>query len=1149
MKAKRKLFRSLLVGFFLLLCVSLASSIVVAPAMETEASWVNRGKGSIYDKDSSFGQGIGDLNEDDAPEDIENDEGTNFFIKMINSVICWILSNIGKMLFSIMDGIGASLDQLIYGRLVTDTPLFTFDLSTGNVYGVVSAAMYSILRAIAVVLMIVVFMGKIALAAWKNGSVAKSSLRDAFTGFIGSALMLALMPNLVDLALFIRDVVLYLIGTTGATNLFGSQSSSSIIAVLGAAANDNIVSSIIFIAAVVLNLYFLLGYVGVALSMTVDFVLFPFVVIKSNYDKSTIGNWLTEMLSCMVVPIVDAILIMLPSFLGIYASSLDTIDSFGVAVVQVIICYLIIPTRAAARNILGLRVNPLESSGLFAAGALGMAAAKGLKNMIQDSKETKKNAAADQESAELEDDLAKLEKEEAEGGTASAYAQTGESSTEKPMQSADEMINKNEGFGENNGEPTDDMPLGKEQSYAEGLNEHLNAEGIDPENEQLPPEEEEDLQRELQDDERKLADLEQQKKMKEAEKEEIANDDSLSDEEKSEKLAAVDKEIGDLDKQMQSLGVDGKLRAANKRKSDLEAAYEETANSADLDEETRNRRLDSLSDQISEVDNEIAGLQREKKQQALKKEMADLAKEPATLREEKAKLQASAGTIGEQRDQLVRERAALVSKQGEYAVDSDGYRDIAQKISGIDQQIVAKDMELGANQARQSAIDTTLAKQESGLRDRQAYNLHERVKAQEAYDTANAQVADIRRQLKNGGASMTASGRAQLEEQLRTAEADMGKAQSRIGSLAAEDRRIAARLHEISPHLNQASPEALRAAKNEQKVKRAGIQREIANLNAQMEADKNENRYQYREKIAKLKSEVADCDYKTAKIDQMLDGMRGSDGRGAGDAGKSSSISSEYDKKRNAIMERYANVDNFERPEFSNISHEKRAQLYRERALRAPKILFRRRVGAVAGAVAGAGMGVWLGAAGVGVGGMFGSTIGGEVGESMANRSLAKRSAGPVNYENTPLDFHISSDLRDNTVTGQVRTVERVQAELAGSLESAKFQQAVQEELMDTNIIQQQIRVLFQENQVTPQNYEAKRDVLLKGLRPHLMETVERAEQRIVRQCAGKEYASLSPQVQHQIVQSVAMPNMEIFDDLTEQYLGERWQPYYNDYL
>lgn len=1148
MKTKRKLFRSLLAGFFLLLCVSLASSIVIAPAMETEASWINRGAGSIYDKDGNFGQGIGDLNEDDAPEEIENDEGTNFFIKMINSAICWILSNIGKMLFSIMDGIGASLDQLIYGRLVTDTPLFTFDLSTGNVYGVVSAAMYSILRAIAVVLMIVVFMGKVALAAWKNGSVAKSSLRDAFTGFIGSALMLALMPNLVDLALFIRDIMLYLIGTTGATNLFGSESSSSIIAVLGAAANDNIVSSIIFIAAVVLNLYFLLGYVGVALSMTVDFVLFPFVVIKSNYDKSTIGNWLTEMLSCMVVPIVDAILIMLPSFLGIYASSLDTIDAFGVAVVQVIICYLIIPTRAAARNILGLRVNPLESSGLFAAGALGMAAARGLKNMIQDSKETRKNAAADQASAEMEDDLAKLEQEEAEGGTASAYAQTGESSTEKPMQGADEIMNKNEGLDGENGERNDDMPLGKEQSYAEGLNEHLNAEGIDPESEPLSPEEEEDLQRELQDDERKLADLEQQKKLKEAEKEEIANDNSLSEEEKGEKMAAVDKEIGDLDKQMQSLGVDGKLRAANKRKSDLEAAYEETANSADLDDETRNRRLDSLSDQISEVDNEIAGLQREKKQQALKKEMADLAKEPATLREEKAKLQASAGTIGEQRDQLVRERAALVSKQGEYAVDSDGYRDIAQKISGIDEQIVAKDMELGANQARQSAIDTTLARQESGLRDRQAYNLHERVKAQEAYDTANAQAADIRRQLKNGGASMTASSRAQLEEQLRGAEGTMEKAQSRIGSLAAEDRRIAARLHEISPELNQTSPDALRSAKNEQKVKRAGIQREIANLNAQMEADKNENRYQYREKIAKLKSEIADCDYKTAKIDQMLDGMKGGDGRGASGAGRSS-ISNEYDKKRNAIMERYATVDNFERPEFSNISHEKKAQLYRERALRAPKILFRRRTGAIAGAVMGAGMGVWLGAAGVGVGGMFGSTIGGEVGESMANRSLTRRTVKPVNYDNTPLDFHISSDMRDNTVTGQVRTVERVQAELAGSLESDKFQQAVQDELMDTNIVQQQIRVLFQENQVTPQNYEEKRDVLLKGLRPHLMETVEKAEQRIVRQCAGKEYASLSPQVQRQIVRSVAIPNMEIFDDLTEQYLGERWQPYYADYL
>lgn len=1161
MRAKRKLFRSLLLGFFFLLCISFTSLSLFAPSIQAEASWVNRGEGSIYDRGDSFGHGVGDLNEDDAAEEAENDEGTNFFIDMINKVICWILSNIGNMLFSILDGIGASLDQLIYGRLVTDTPLFSFDLSTGNVYGVVSAAMYSILRAIAVVMMIVVFMGKISVSAWKSGAFAKSSLRDAFGGFIASALLLALMPNLVDLALFIRDVVLYLIGTTGATSLFGSNSSSSIIAVLGAAANENIVSALIYIAAVVLNLYFLLGYVGVALAMTVDFVLFPFVVIKSNYDKSAIGNWLTEMLSGMVVPIVDAILIMLPSFLGIYASSLDAIDSFGVAVVQVIICYLIIPTRAAARNILGLRVNPLESSGLFAAGALGMAAAKGLKNAIQEGKETRKNAASDQESAEMEDDLAKLEKEEADGSVASAYANTGESSTEKPMQTADEMMNKHDGleaktfdekfdgkgFAGNDENSFDDMPLGKEQSYAEGLSEHLSSEGIEPTEEHLTPEEEEDLQRELQDDERQLADLEQQKMMKEAEKDAIAEDDSLSDEERAEKLASVDNEIGELDKKMQSLGVDGKLRAADKRKSELEAVYEDTANSAELDDETKNRRLDSLSDQICDVDREIAGLQNQKKQQALKKEMADLAKEPAALRDEKARLQAAAGTISEERDALLRERSALASKQEEYAVGSEGYQNIAERIQGIDQKIAAKDMELGGNAARQGAIDGALMKQEQGLRDRQAYNLHERVKAQEAYETASAQAADIKRQLRNGGSTLTAGGKARLEEQLRTAQSDMGKAQSRLGSLAAEDRRIAARLHEISPQLNQMSEEELRSAKNEQKVKRAGIQREIANLNAQMESDKSENRNVYREKIAKLRSEVADCDYKSAKIDQMLDGMRS--GNEKGKAGRNTAISSEYDKKRNAIMERYANIDNFDRPEFSGISHEKKAQLYRERALRAPKILFRRRVGAVAGAAAGASMGVWLGAAGVGVGGIFGATIGGEAGESLANRSFAKRFDGPATYEGKPLEFHISSDVRDNTVTGQIRTVERVQAELASSLETEKFQQAVEDELMDTDMIQKQIRILFQENQVTPQNYETKRDTLLKALKPQLMATVERAEQRIVRQCAGQEYASLSPEVQNQILNSVALPNMDVFDDLTEQYLSERWQPYYTDYL
>ncbi len=1141
-RMNKRVFKSFFLGLFLIFCLSLSSSFAIA---NVQASWVNRGEGSIYD-DGNLGQGLGDLNEDDEPEDPETDEGTNFFIDMVVSVICSIISGAGKFLFSLLDKIGASLDYLIYGRLVTDTPFFTFDLSVGNVYGIVSAAIYSILRAVTIIVLIVIFISKISLSAWKSGQLAKSGLRDAFTGLVASVVMLLLMPNIVDVALFIRDVLLYLIGTEGARSLFGNDSAASIIAVLGASANENVVSAVIFFAAVLLNLYFLLGYGGIALNMVLDFVLFPFIVIKGNYDRSVFGKWITEILGCMAVPIIDAILIMLPSFLGILATESGGMDAFGIAVVQLLICYLIIPARTEARRKIGLPVNPLESSGFLAATALGMAAVRGIKNRYAESKAAKVGAKSDRENAQIEEDLAKLESEEAGVEKDSAFSRAAALASEGTMRSAEEMLKKNGQLldGGENKESTEDMPLGKEQTYAEGLREHLRSEGVDVDEETLSSEE---FQEGLRENEGKLNELENKRKEKEKERSLIEGDQSLSDAERSEKLAKVDGELENLDKQMEDLSVDGKLRAAIKRKNELEAAYEEVSASPDMDEKVKNHRLDALNDQINSVDNEISILQKEKRKQELHAEMVDLAKEPATLRSEKAKLQMAAENIGNDRQQLVRERASLVSKQGECEVGSAEYRDIGQKINVINSKIAAKDMELGANQVRQSAIDATLSKQERGLRDRQAYNLHERVRAQESFDLAKAKAADVRNQLKNGATFMSGNEKKQLEEQLREAEGDMGKAQSRIGALAAEDRRIAARLHEISPRLNQVSEKELHAAKGEQKVKRAAIQREIAGLNVQMEMNP-EGRDFYKEKIAKLRSEVADCDYKSARIDQMLDEIRVSEAGASGAKGNANAISKEYDRKRSAIMERYANIDNFERPEFSNISHEKRAQLYRERALRVPKVLFQRRLSAAAGAVVGASTGIWLGGPGIGVGGALGSVIGGEIGESMAVRRLERKASRETTYEE-PFEFHISSDVRDNTMSGQVRTVERIQAELVGSLESDKFQRAVQDELMDTDIVQKQIRVLFRENQVTPQNYEAKRDFLLAKLRPQIEETISKAELRIVRQCAGQEYASLSSEVQRQIVGRVAKPNMEIFEELAEQYLGETWQPYYHDYL
>ena len=223
----------------------------IAFPMKAEASWINRDQTGIYYEDSGggLGQGIGELDEDENAEEVEVDEGSGFFLELINTILCWLLSTVGRTLFELLDLVGASLDHLIYGRLVTENTLFTFDLGKDNIYGIVGFAIYGILSTCTIAMLIPIFTGKVVISAWKKGDFAKSSLKDAFSYFVLSLLLVVLMPFFLDVMLFLRDVILYVVGTDGATSLFGSESATSIISVLGAAATNTTPEMILSLAA------------------------------------------------------------------------------------------------------------------------------------------------------------------------------------------------------------------------------------------------------------------------------------------------------------------------------------------------------------------------------------------------------------------------------------------------------------------------------------------------------------------------------------------------------------------------------------------------------------------------------------------------------------------------------------------------------------------------------------------------------------------------------------------------------------------------------------------------------------------------------------------------------------------------------------
>ena len=873
---------------------------------------------------------------------------------------------------------------------------------------------------------------------------------------------------------------------------------------------------------------------------------------------------------------------MIPSFIGIYASELTGMDVLGVTIVQLIICYMTIPIRMYARGIIGIRANPLENTGLSSARALlGAAGGLAVKKAFDSSRESKKNAEADRERANLEEDLAKLEQEqkEKEEALAASRLENADISTASADDIKREADKRNGMFREDDIAAELEMdkknahPLGEEQNFVKGLEAFISSEEDELKDVALPKEAglgvEERLKnarlKEALDD--KLAESDEELSQLEEMKNAILNDELLTTDEKEEKLRGLDKEIaktkdtiGRLSNERKDiLSVDDNIREANKRKEKLEEEWHAVANDPGMPQREKEQKLNAINDTIKEVSEEIDGYQRQKQKMHLEHEKEAFSKEPAVLRKELESLKAAKPGLDNERDELVRQRDALVLKQAEHATGTKKYDEFDKQIKGLNEKIASRDASIADNLIHQQNIVSALQKQEAGLYDRQAYNLHERVKAQEDYNRAKEEAKFHEKRLDDADRTkspLLAKGtteRKHVERELDNAKARMEKAKERMASLSNEDRKIAERIQEITPKKSPYTIDELKEAKTAQNIKRAKIQKEIADAQYEMKLN-GDNSAEFQAKIAKMQSEVADCNYKSARIDQMIEGLKGvSASKTVGsfeENTKSGAIASEYEKKRAAIMERYANIDNFESPQFAGISRERRAELYRERAMRTQKVFTSRKVSGVLGAAAGATTLLWLGSSGVTTGAIMGGAFGAEIGENIALKRVDELVRKPVDYSDKPRDFRVLSDVRDVTLSGEVRTYDRVRAELRDSLNSTKFENAVTEELINEDLVRAQIRTVFKKHHINSKNYEAKRDVIKAEVNEKVIETVDRAKERIVERCAGKEYVKLSPKVKKQILDEVGVPNKDAFMELTELvYLGSTWQPYYEDYL
>lgn len=320
----------------------------------SKGSWTNGLDNSIYD---------GDAQKIKKDKDEDKDPG------VVEGLLIAFFKSMGDWGYKFFNNIHMTLDTVILGRVGGhgiamngyNVALFTFELRPGNPYGVVAAAAYTTMRNIIYILILVIVMGKLAAATYAGGSQrAIQALKDSIGSFALAVVMLTAMPYFVDVFLYIRDVGLYATAVSLGKNVLNMDISSlSLIDMFKENAEQSFMNTAMYVGTLLLNLYFGLQYVGLALSYVVYFFAFPFVCMNMQFDKKALGEWWKSLLFSMVVPISDIMLLFIPlafSHLG---------SSQAVHVLQLIICSMLIPTRMQLRGAMGIHTNiGMEMAGI-----------------------------------------------------------------------------------------------------------------------------------------------------------------------------------------------------------------------------------------------------------------------------------------------------------------------------------------------------------------------------------------------------------------------------------------------------------------------------------------------------------------------------------------------------------------------------------------------------------------------------------------------------------------------------------------------------------------------------------------------------------------------------------------------------------------
>ena len=343
--------------------------------------------GSWIDKDSDVYKKIYGSVETEDFVDQKAEEPKPFEQMLADLVI-----SVGDAIYNFMSSgnIKLTLDSIVTGRMGegVDVTFTLFDLNDGNPYGIIGSTLYVTFRRVVQILYILVFVIMLSIQLFKNSSTGRNELKDLIKNMLFFFFLLYAMPLMVDLFIYLRDVILYevmidlgkLSSSLQETPISGSM---HIVEQLKASftGSRTIFNSFLYVASVFAGFFFFVQYIGIALLVMSLYAAFPFVCLISIKNKKLFENWRSYFFPNLFIPLIDGTLLLVPALIyNVYIYLFDAsndVYAVVVYVIELIAIWSIIPTRNEILRFFGYIGVRMTKPGISGAGL--MLAAKMMK--------------------------------------------------------------------------------------------------------------------------------------------------------------------------------------------------------------------------------------------------------------------------------------------------------------------------------------------------------------------------------------------------------------------------------------------------------------------------------------------------------------------------------------------------------------------------------------------------------------------------------------------------------------------------------------------------------------------------------------------------------------------------------------------------